>query len=519
MSKRRSSRKNSRVMQPSSYAGSLLRQTERPYWERLSQLFAIVLLSVFPLIMSEGGYANINDDKFRAFKAMTLVYLVCAALLWLLCLKDKSLYQARKQKCPQTLSVAQVAVLLYALWGGICALVSTEQDLWIGFRRNEGVLSMLLYAAVFLGLSLWGEYSDYLLPALSVMAIAQAVLSLSQVWGNTALYPEGYSYASLPYIGTIGNIDLVSGLITLVLPVLACGFILLETRFRYVMLTAAALLFALQVNIDVDSGKIGLAVSLALSLPFLCSERKRMVRTLYALAVLFAVGGLSRYFAPDAVLTSSSRTLLFLLAALVFAGVGFFLSKKNTAFSKDPRTIRIMVVALELAAVIGFIVYLFLYSGNNRLLWDAREFLHGRLDDRAGSGRGLIWKATVQLINDHPIFGCGPGGFARSLAPYYDHISYGKWVDVAHNDFLHIGACSGYVGLFFYLVFVVSLATRTLKNIERCPLLLIFASAMAAYLAHSFFSFSVPEISPLYWATAGLLEKLIHQLPPKEDGA
>ena len=147
MSKKRR-RKSSLGIEPSPYAQSLLRQTERPYWERLSQVFAIVLLSVFPLLAGENGYVTLTEDKFKFFKALTLFYLVCAALLWLLCLKDKSLYKARKEKYRQKLSLPQIALLLYVLWGVICALVSPQENLWIGFRRNEGVFSMLLYAAV-----------------------------------------------------------------------------------------------------------------------------------------------------------------------------------------------------------------------------------------------------------------------------------------------------------------------------------------------------------------------------------
>ena len=516
MSKKRR-RKSFRGIAPSSYAKSLLRQTERPYWERLSQLFAVVLLSVFPLMMGKNEYLSITDDKFAFFKVLTLAYLACAALLWLLCLKDKPLYKARKEKCPQRLSLPQIALLLYVLWGVVCAFVSPQEGLWIGFRRNEGVLSMLLYAAVFLALSLWGEYCDYLLPAFSLTAIAQAVLSLSQIWGSGLLYPQGYDYYNSEFIGTLGNIDLASGFIALALPALACGFILLETRFRYAMLTGAALLLAVQTYINVDSGKIGLAVSLALSLPFLCSERRRMTRTLYTLAVLLASGGVSRYLAPGAIPVSSSKAPLLLLAALALAAAGFFLGKNNAAFSLAPRAIRTVVAALELVAVAGVIVYLFQYSGSNTLLRDAHEFLHGRLADSAGSGRGLAWKASVRLMNDHPLFGCGPGGFAKGLVPYYDYNALGRWIDFAHNDFLHIGACTGYVGLFFYLVFVFSLAARAMKNVERCPLLLIFASAAAGYLAHSFFSLSLAIISPLFWAMAGLLEKLIRQLP--EDGS
>lgn len=516
MGKKRKRKDSRGIIMPSPYAQRLLRQTERPYWERLSQVFAVVLLSVFPLMVGKSGYVSITAEKFGFFKNLTLLYLACAALLWLRCLKDKSLYRARREKCPQKLSIPQIALLLYALWGVVCALVSPHEDLWIGFRRNEGVLSMLLYASVFLALSLWGEYSDYLLPAMSVMAIAQAVLCLSQIWGGTLIYPEGGNYYNTHFIGTFGNIDFVSGFIALTIPALVCGFVLLETRFRYVMLTGAALLLAVQIWIDVDSGRVGLAVSLLLSLPFLCSERKRLTRTLYAAAALLAAGGISRYMAPGSVLAASSKALLLLLAALASAAAGFLLSKKDAPLPLAPRTIRVALAALELAAVIAVIVYLFQYSGSSRLLRDAHEFLHGRFDDHAGSGRGLTWKTSVRLMNDHPIFGCGPGGFARALVPYYDHVAAGKWIDAAHNDFLQIGACTGYVGLFFYAIFVLSLALRALKNVERCPLLLIFGSAAAGYLAHSFFSFSVAIVSPLFWAMAGLLEKLIRQLPPEE---
>ena len=518
--KRRKKRQNpSFGILPSPYAPLLLCQTERPYWERLSQVFAIALLSVFPLMVGKSRYESITAEKFLFFEILTLSYLACAVLLWLLCFKDRQLYRARKEKHPQRLSIPQLALLLYLLWAVVCALLSPQEDLWLGMRRNEGVLSMLLYASVFLALSLWGEYSDYLLPALSLSAVIQGALSLSQIFGGTTLYPSGYNYYNSHFIGTLGNIDFVSGFIALAVPALVCGFILLETRFRYAMLAGAALLFALQACIDVDSGKVGLAVSLLLSLPFLCTERKRLVRTLYAFAVLLATGGIFCYAAPAAAHAASSRTPLLLLAALVLAAAGFFLSKREVAFSRDPRTIRIALVALELAAVIGALVYLFQYSGSNVLLRDTHEFLHGRLDDSAGSGRGLIWKISAAYMQDHPIFGCGPGGFARALVPYYAYDKLEQWIDAAHNDFLHIGVCTGYIGLFLYMAFVLSLAVRSFKAAARCPLILVFASAVAGYLAHSFFSLSVPIISPLFWGMAGLLEKLIRQLPPTENAS
>jgi len=150
---------------------------------------------------------------------------------------------------------------------------------------------------------------------------------------------------------------------------------------------------------------------------------------------------------------------------------------------------------------------------------EASELMHGRLDDRAGQLRGYIWKSTLDIIKNNPLFGTGLGTFAASFEPYaagYMEYSPNTGVDMAHNDFLQIAACTGIPGLFLYLLFLGTLfwgANRSIRNRcgsaaeedTSCGEIPVLLAGIAGYLVFSCFGFSIAIYAPLFWVAAGLL--------------
>ena len=500
----------------------LLRRNTCNYWERFSHWFAIVMLALFPLFPGIRGYINITETKYDVFKWLTVLFVIICGLILAGLFLEKKLLRARAAGGWQKLSLPQTLLMAYLLWSTLSAILSEYPfiQVWMGQGRNDGLAGMLLYGAIFLLLSFWGEYSDRYPLSLGAMAAVLGVMMIMQVFGSTILYPKGMNYNSTLFLGTIGNMNCVSGIVSIVVPVLFCGFVLLDTKWRHLCLPGFVMLLYIQLFTNVDTGKFGLIVALLVVLPFLLTERRHIARTLIigTLSVLvLTLHNALTFIRSDGKLTplltmSKTSWLLLLVAVLLLAAAValHWRDKKlgGTPLPVKPKVIRIVVAAVEAAAVIAVLIFLYNYSGEHRLLVEISQMLHGELSDSAGTGRGVVWKNCITFIRETPIIGSGPGTFASRHEPF----NTTQFFDFAHNDFLQIGVCQGLVGLALYVAFLVSLAVRALRVAPRCPQIVIFGGAAVGYLVYTFFVFSIAIVSPLFWVMAGIMDKIVRQV-------
>ncbi len=129
----------------------------------------------------------------------------------------------------------------------------------------------------------------------------------------------------------------------------------------------------------------------------------------------------------------------------------------------------------------------------------------------AGSGRALIWRMSLDIIEEHPFFGAGPENLKEALRQTKNKRSkvYGKLtghtVDKSHNELLHIAAVSGLPALFAYLIFLILIFKQNTRNIFRLSARSVIAFAVLAYLIQSLFNISVIAVAPLFWVLLGIL--------------
>lgn len=505
----------------------LMRRGVCNYWEQFSHWFALILLALFPLFPGTDGYYNITGTKDFVFKLLAILFIVLCGLILAGLFMEKKLLRARAAGGWQRLTLPQILLIAYILWSALSAIQSPYPfaETWQGQGRTGGLFVILLYGAVFLLLSFWGEYSDRYTLALAAMAVVLGVMTVMQIGGSTILYPEGMSYANTRFLGTIGNIDCVAGIVSVVAPALACGFVFLNTKWRYLCLPGFAMLLYTQLFMNVDTGKMGLAAALVVVLSFLLTTRRNIADTLVIGAIAAVVFALHKSLVytrtveeTTAMLTMTKTAWLMVVAAIVLLAVAAFLYWRDKKLgSKElpvkAKTIRLIVAAVEVIAIVAVLVFLYNYSGEHRLLVEISQMLHGELSDSAGSGRGIVWKNCITFIRETPIIGSGPGTFAAR------HMDYNttQFFDFPHNDFLEIGVCQGLVGLALYVAFLVSLAVRALKVAPRCPQIVIFGGAAVGYLVYSFFVFSITIVSPLFWVMAGIIDKMVRQVQEAEE--
>ena len=502
-------------------ASALKERKNYRIFEIVSKTFCMIILGFLPIWVDTNGYSAITECKFKTFRFFSYSYFIVVIAIIAVCLirtyllhSKVNVLERREAELPLQISLPQIIILIYVIWNAISAITSKYgKDTWLGQGRFEGMLSVILYSFVFILVSCHGEYSKWYSRVMTMAVVFFCILGYAQLFKEGVIYPDGYSFWEARFVSTIGNVDMVGGYVSLVLPVMFCSFVYSDTKiWDYVYLGTIALLTYLFILSDVDSGKVGLAVGLIFAFCFLVDERKHLIRTLVALGTFAgsfflqvflnqSKGGFKPHF--------GTKALVLLAGTIACFGLAYFLSKTKFSLGWSKEKARKIALVLMICVIVICLLFIFFYNGDNRLLADAHNVLHFNLTDDAGSGRGYIWKSAWGLAKETPIKGNGPGTFGES----YKHLdTFDTYTDFAHNDFVQIAVCIGFVGLAIYVAFLIAFAWRALKNAAKCEYIVIFASGCAAYLAHSFFSFSLAIITPSFWVMAGIVDKLVKQL-------
>lgn len=424
--------------------------------EKITTVYLGAMLTLFLFFCGFEGYAGITAPKFRAFCALTGLYILAigaAALRRAFTHQAMPLREALRRS-----SWAQRAVAVYVVVTWVSAVFS---EYWpqtlVGVSRYEGALTLTLYGAVFLLVSMYGRAGRWLLWVLGGGVGLFSVLCLVQMAGFDPLhqYPAGYSYLdagkaySGAYLGTIGNVDLVAAFYSLAIPILLYAVLRLKGQRRFLLLAPLGLALWAAVQMGVSAGYLGVGAGCVLALP---------------------AAGLT---------------------------------------AKKPR--RIAACALAGAAVLGLAAVFFFDMGSG-MLHEAHGLLHGDFQGNFGSGRVHIWQEVLADYPSHPLLGTGPDTMLlRGLTPFtrYDPSLGGTIVgriDVAHNEYLNILYHQGPLALAAYLVLLGSLFGRWVKAAPESPAAAILGAGVLGYCVQAFFGFSMCITAPFFWIALGLLE-------------
>ena len=219
-----------------------------------------------------------------------------------------------------------------------------------------------------------------------------------------------------------------------------------------------------------------------------------------------------------AVVLSNSRGGLFAsLCQLIFIGatfgaasstrIGRALPVGEPAFSRlaasKPARVA-LVLLLTLTVVVGTV-----WLGGDPLadrVASVREEVASDKTDATRTGRKDIWRATLNMIQDHPVAGVGFGGFWVAVSSYHEG-SGGLVPQQAHNDWLELLASGGLVGLLPFALFLYLFVARARRRLhvgtqfERAAALGALAG-LVGVAAHSLVEFGLHVPSNAYAAAA-----------------
>ncbi|MGN1001496.1 MAG: O-antigen ligase family protein [Oscillospiraceae bacterium] len=480
---------------------------------RVTELYLIIMLLVFPLFTGFSGYAGLTLSKYLFF--------VIATVLWLLALALVSL--RRRLALPRP-TAAGITALVFM---GVCCLSFLlspwKRESLLGAGRYDGLVTLLLYALIFLGVSAFSRPGERFAAALGVSVSLCCLVAVLQLFGKDPLwlFPGDYTYydAGVKYsgafLGTLGNINILASVLCLAAPLFfglfACGT---EGKSALYLIPMSLSVLILAASAS-DSGLLALAVCALVGAPVVLTDLRRLRRGLLALAAALAAAALAFAFDGGFVDESFRWRLAFgpvswalALCAAVCLAASPLLSLIRRPV--PPGFLRRLFAILAAGAVLAALLLAYFWPGGSGPLYELKQLLHGNWDDAYGSSRLLIWRSCLELIPERPLFGGGPGTLPLRLDIQFSRFveetgeTLRSYVDNAHNEYLSYLVNTGAAGLAAYLaVLVPAFVLWPKKSGDRH-----FAAiglGLAACCVQAFFGLGLCLSAPLFWIFLGLI--------------
>ncbi len=414
--------------------------------ERLTDVFLVLLLTVYLFVFNSDGYLSLTQAKRPLFYVLCGGYAVLCLLLYFEQLVVGERKPTGLRQLASSTTWTQRLVLLYWLLTVLSALLSDARSVtWFGGTRDEGVLTISIYCAVFLAASIFGRAKPWHLYVLGGAVLLQSLLCAVQLQGGNplGLYPDGVNYFdanaaySGAYLGTVGNVDFLGTFYCLAAALLLAALLRMDSRRRWLMLLPLAAAGYVIFRMRVWSCIVGLTVGMLLALPLVLrlsdGARRKLALATFGCAVLAGA------------------------AAVVFAvcrGV--------------PRSL----------------------ESGRLYIW--REVLE-RVPQHIWFGAG---PDTMSLANIPP--------FERyDAALGQTRVAH---IDAAHNEYLNVLYHQGIFALLAELGAIAASLLSWWKHSRRCPAAAILGAGVLCYAIQAFFNISMFLTAPFFWLALGLLD-------------
>jgi len=483
---------------------------------KITDIYIFMIIVLFPLLVDKTGFLKIFDFKYKCFVCIASIYLISCTLIVIYNLIRKN--NILKDKKIRKIQLLGLFFLILNIISYFSSPYFKMYDLFIGVGRKEGLFTNCLYILSFLYVSFFGKFKKKYILYFSISSILINVIAILQFVGFNPfnMYQNGIGTHNVSFMATIGNIDFISAIYTILLTVSFTSYIFFKNKKYEKMLHLLSVFlgsFIFQI-IDVSSGKLAFGVILVLILPFIFSVNDRFSNFLKLISVIllstainifinieyhYDIGRLGFYFKVDYIFV-----LLVIISGILFILSKYFKKNKYNV-SNDKKIIKFYYLFLVISGIVG-IVILYFVPFKSGFLYEVHELLHFNFDDNFGTYRIFLWKRTIPLIDDYPLFGSGPDTFVLRFMPLYseDIASIGPFSinDTAANIYLTMLINLGFCGTICYIVFLVYSLYVGIKKIDMYIFVLL--TAVMCYMVQSFFNLSVVIVSPIFWILLGV---------------
>lgn len=482
--------------------------------QAVTDAYIFLMLLIFPLFTGFRGYAAITISKYLFF--------VTATAAWLLAL---AVFSGKKGRLPRSATPAQLCAVIFMAACCLSAALSPYRlESLIGSGRYDGLVTLLLSALIFLGVSAFGCFRPCHAAAFGVSSTVCCAVSALQLLGLDPLwlfpgdlcYYDAHIRFTGEFLGTIGNVNLLSSMLCLAIP-LFFGLAVTQPEkaallYNIPLFSSVLILISSKVSGGVLAAGLCALAAPALLVRSIPALRRSLISAAVCLAAIAMALSFIAVYTDGTVLCSFGITPLSAVC-LVLAAMCLILFPLTRLVRRPPpeRSLRLFFLTLGAAALIALLGVIWFWRGTSGTMYELSQAMRGQLEDGFGSSRILIWRKVLDLVPEHLLLGGGPGtlalrldvSFSRYVPDTGNIIS--TFVDNAHNVYLQLLADTGVLGLLSYLALLVCsllVCVRRGHTGSSAPLLL----AVACYCIQDFFGLGLCIVSPLFWIFLGLTQ-------------
>lgn len=504
-----------------------LLEKEKTILEKIADIYIFIMILLFPLIVDKTGFFHILECKWRAYASIAGTYFLLNIfiILYFMIFKKANIFRSNELSIIQWLAIAFLGVNILSCF---TSPFFGKYNLFIGVGRGEGLIMMSFYTLSFLFVSLFAKFKRKYISYFTISSIFVSLIAILQYIGFNPfnMFQDGIGTHNVSFMGTIGNVDFVSALYCIFLPISFSAFIFLEDNEKWEKIShslSVLMGFFIIGIIDVQSGKLAFLMTLIIIFPFILLNNRRLSRFLTLLATIlmsycinvilnpeyhYDLNHLGLYFQFNYIV------VLFLIVCSILIYLSYVLKKIDYTCSNNQRIIKMYYLGIFGCGIFALLV---LYFGNFKsgILYEIHELLHGNFDDNFGTYRIFLWKRTLTLIPQYLLLGSGPDSFAiRFMAKYTNDIAaIGPLTinDTAANVYLTMAMNIGIIGLFTYLSFLFFQLREGIKRIRYSDFFASFVLLVAiiCYLIQDFFNLSLVIVTPIFWLLMALHYKSI----------
>ena len=533
------------------------------FLEGAAALAVIMMLAIFPLYF-QNNYIDMSNAKLNFFRVCS-IGLVLAAVVFqgmdrLQQYKEgmqkknkKRNVQAKSQDKPQLgkgeafrawlsgLSVTTWFAVIFVVGILVATFFSVNpKESFLGLEgRKLGAITWLLCIAFY---GLVGQYFKCRKWITWVFLIPNMLVCLLAILNFWSVDPLGM-YENLAadqhgmFISTIGNVNACAGYLCMVVPVGMALYTLVKDKYLKIGCSAYLVLgFCAGYCAHSDSWILGLATGFLVLLWFSMRDNEHMQKFLEVSAIFWISSLLvkvmvlvakAKEFAGSMYLGLNVDRLIngimlngyvLALEGILIAGLLFFVWNRRKSGKELPYRMMRRIIFIAIAVFIVAAVVIFAVANLHKGTWEgalsALERL--RLQDSWGSGRGYIWKITVESWFKLPLWqkltGYGVNCYHMFINTYggaevLEFFGGAQLVD-AHNELLQILATMGILGTVGYFGLIISTIVKAAKSVAVKPVMLLGVIALFGYLAQALVNNPTVFLTPYLFLMLGMTKSM-----------
>lgn len=492
--------------------------------------FVILLMLVFPLIYNN-SYIDIQVFKYQLYWGSIVAMLALCLILAIIMLVKDSLHnkgehakifisRLNPKNWSKTLCIADISLILF--W--IILVISTLQSdyfyesFWGNEARYSGLFLHTLYVASYFMISRFWRPKEWVLDIFLISGIAVCSIGITDYFRMDILHMH-IKIATQEwdiFTSTIGNINIYTAYIALIMGVAAAWFGVAKSKVRVIWcyLCMIVSFFAIILGRS-DNAYLALA-SLFGFLPLILFKSKTGIKRYFLMVATFGtviqcIDFINKAYADTVIGLDSLFEVLANFNGLIYVVVGLWVVyiavsiwyRNNRNKPEEASTMLVYGWAgllLFSVLVVCFLLFDANVSGNASRYGALGRYLV--FDDSWGTNRGYIWRNSMDFFREfkpmRKIFGYGLETFGL-LTTSKIKAEMPQLYENAHNEYLQYFITTGAAGLIAYVAFLGSAVSRMWKRVETKPYIIGCCFAIICYNIQAFVNISTPITSPIMW--------------------